>query len=686
MGHRKECTDKSSKKPVSILIVDDRSENLKLLVQILKEEGYLVKPALSAQLALGAVTYNRPDLILLDIRMPEMDGFQLCEHLKNAEDTRDIPIIFISALEDIDEKIKAFQVGGVDYITRPFQKAEVTARVRTHLELDRMRRRMESLVQQRTRELQNKTEKLGIEITARRAATAKLKTSEQNYRLLVENIHEVFWIVSKDWKKVHYVSPAYETVWGQSCESLYAVPKSWMDAIAPQDKEKVDQTIKAMRKGSQAKFVFPNFRIQRQPGDVRWIRAKAFPIINSSGDVFRIAGIAEDITQQVDLEGRLRQYQKMEAIGRLAGGIAHEFNNMLGIILGNTELALDDLRLGYPIIDNLEEIKRTSLRAKDVIQQLLDFSHKSDLQHTALDIHLLVKETLKLIRASMPATISIIENYQLDAKTVMADRNLVRQLIINLTTNAFQSMNKNGGFLTIELQNVNLQAPHASHPPGLKPGSYVLLKISDTGHGIPPEIINKVFDPYFTTHAIGQGSGMGLAVAHGIVSNHGGTINVESQIDQGATFRIYLPLAENEATSAVDTDAPIPTGCERILLVDDEQAIAKTMQATLHRLGYAVTVAHDPHEALGMFQSSPYAFDVVITDMTMPKMNGGALAMQILKARADIPVILCTGHSDPMDQQTVKEIGIRGYAQKPIEKRRLAALIRKALEHRAPGQ
>jgi PAS domain S-box-containing protein len=683
MNHHKECTDKLSEKPASILIVDDRSENLELLVQILSEKGYAVKPALSAQLALGAVSVNRPDLILLDIRMPEMDGFQLCEHLKAAEATKDIPIIFISALEDIDEKIKAFEAGGVDYITRPFQKAEVTARVQTHLELDQMRRQMEGLVQQRTQELRNKTEKLKIEITARQAATAKLQTSEQNYRLLVENIHEVFWVVSKDWKKIHYVSPAYENVWGRSCESLYAAPNSWMDAVIPQDKEKVAQTIKAAGRGSQSKYVFPEFRIERKQAQVRWIRARAFPIMDSSGDIFRIAGIAEDITQQQDLEGRLRQYQKMEAIGRLAGGIAHEFNNILGIILGNTELAIDDLFTGRSISGNLDEIKQASLRARDVIRQLLDFSHQSDLQHSALDMILIVQSTLKLIRASMPATIGIIENFQLESKTVMADHNQIQQLIINLATNAIQSMAKSGGSLTVELHNVDLKQIHPTHPSGLKPGSYVLLKVSDTGHGIAPEIIPKIFDPYFTTQPIGQGSGMGLAVAHGIVNNHGGAIRVESEKDKGSTFRIYLPLAENQTTLVEDPHAPIPTGSERVLLVDDEQAIAKAMLATLDRLGYDVTATNDPHEALGLFQASPYGFDVVITDMTMPKMNGSTLARQILTARADMPVILCTGHSDCIDQQAAAEIGIRGYAEKPIKKRELATLIRKALEDRA---
>ena len=680
MDDSKVWTDQSTKKPASILVVDDRSENLELLVQILQKEGYNVRPTLSAQLALGAVTYTRPDLILLDIRMPEMDGFQLCRRLKAAQDTQDIPIIFISALEDIDEKVKAFKVGGVDYITRPFQKAEVSARVRTHLELDQMRRQMEGLVQQRTQELQNKTERLEIEVKARQAATARLKASEQNYRLLVENIHEVFWIGSKDWKKIHYISPAYEKVWGRSCESLYADPKSWMDSVEHQDLEKVTKVVESALDAPESKIIFPEFRILRPDGKVRWIRTRVFPIMDSNEEVFRFAGISEDITQQLDLEERLRQYHKMEAVGRLAGGIAHEFNNMLGIILGNTELAMDDLPNGNSALDNLDEIKLASLRAREVIKQLLDFSHKSDLQRKPLDISITVKETLKLIRASMPATIEIIEEYNLDSRMVMADHNQIQQLFINLTTNAFQSMDRKGGILTVGLSDVMLGEIEASQNPDLSPGSYVLLSISDTGHGIAPEIINKIFDPYFTTQAIGHGSGMGLAVAHGIVNNHGGTIQVESELDRGSTFRIYLPVVEYQTREQFDQKAPLPTGHEHILLVDDEPAFTKAMSTLIGRLGYEVTVSNDPGKALRLFQSAPDSFDLVITDMTMPKMNGDQLAKQFIDIKADIPIVICTGHSDRMDEQTALAIGICYYTEKPIAKHQIATLIRRALD------
>lgn len=549
----------------SILIVDDLPENLELLVQILQQEGYSTRPALNAQLALGAVTHTRPDLILLDIRMPEMDGFELCDRLKKIENGRDVPVIFISAIEDIDEKVKAFEVGGVDYITRPFQKAEVLVRVRTHLELAQMRKQMASLVRQRTQELQNKTQKLKQEIKGRKAATEELKASEQKYRLLVENIHQVFCIVTPDLNEVHYISPAYEKIWGRSCQSLYSSPRSWLEAVHPEDLDEVMNAIPATIEDPETTIIFPEFRIRRQDDRVRWISARAFPIMDADGSILWVAGIAEDITHKLNMENRLRQSHKMEAIGRLAGGIAHEFNNVLGIIIGNTELAMDDLPDGHKSRGNLEEIKLAGLRARDVVKQLLDFNHKSGLRRRPLDIGRTLKETLKLIRASLPATIKIIEEGVLDSTTVMADHNQLQQLFINITTNAFQAMGKSGGTLTIGLSRLTLDEIESTRHCDIAPGSYVVLSISDTGQGITPEIKNKIFDPYFTTQEIGQGTGMGLTVAHGIVKSHGGIIEVDSTVGRGTTFRIFLPIAKNNSAVLDGQKESLPTGNEKIL-------------------------------------------------------------------------------------------------------------------------
>jgi len=266
----------------------------------------------------------------------------------------------------------------------------------------------------------------------------------------------------------------------------------------------------------------------------------------------------------------------------------------------------------------------------------------------------------------------------------MADHNQLQQLFINLTTNAFQAMGKSGGTLTVLLCPVKMDEIEASLHPDLDPGSYVMLSIRDTGQGISPEIKNKIFDPYFTTQDIGLGSGMGLAVAHGIVKNHKGIIEVESTVGIGSTFRIYLPSIESQT---MEEDAyetiTIPAGDEKVLFIDDEQAITKAAKSILIRLGYDVTVENDPGKALKRFDSNPNGYDLVITDMTMPKLNGDGLAKKILEKRADIPIIICTGHSDRLDEQKALDIGIRYYAQKPLVKQKLAHLVRNALDGRS---
>jgi PAS domain S-box-containing protein len=389
--------------------------------------------------------------------------------------------------------------------------------------------------------------------------------------------------------------------------------------------------------------------------------------------------IAEDITTQKNLEIQLQQAHKMESIGTLAGGIAHDFNNILGIIVGNTELAIDDVPEWNPARQNMEEIRTASFRARDVVRQLLSFAHQTKLEKKPTNIIPIVKESLKLLRSSIPTSTEIRQNIPIDIDTILADPTQINQVLINLCTNADHAM-PDGGIIKVILKNVELGENATAQYHDLNPGRYVNLIVSDTGHGIPKEEIDRIFDPYFTTKEVGKGTGMGLAVVHGIVKGHNGLITVESELEKGTTFSMFFPVVEKEAVVETEPDEDLPAGNERILFVDDEESIAKLGHRRLERLGYKLESTTSPIKALALFRSQPDQFDLIITDLTMPKMTGDKLVKEILNIRSDIPIILCTGFSEKIDEKKAKEIGAADYIEKPLDKCDFAFKVRKVLD------
>jgi PAS domain S-box-containing protein len=389
--------------------------------------------------------------------------------------------------------------------------------------------------------------------------------------------------------------------------------------------------------------------------------------------------IAEDITSQKNLEIQLQQAHKMESIGTLAGGIAHDFNNILGIIVGNTELAIDDVSEWNPARQNMEEIRTASFRARDVVRQLLSFARQTKLEKKPTNIIPIVKESLKLLRSSIPTSTEIRQNIPTDIDTILADPTQINQVLINLCTNADHAM-PDGGIIKVILKNVELGENATAQYHNLNPGRYVNLIVSDTGHGIPKEEIDRIFDPYFTTKEVGKGTGMGLAVVHGIVKGHNGLITVESELEKGTTFSMFFPVVEKEAVVETESDEDLPAGNERILFVDDEESIAKLGHRRLERLGYKLESTTSPIKALALFRSQPDQFDLIITDLTMPKMTGDKLVKEILNIRSDIPIILCTGFSEKIDEKKAKEIGAADYIEKPLDKRDFAFKVRKVLD------
>ncbi len=387
--------------------------------------------------------------------------------------------------------------------------------------------------------------------------------------------------------------------------------------------------------------------------------------------------------EKAKLEGQLAQARKMEAVGTLAGGIAHDFNNILSAILGYAELAeWDGLEQGHDLT-NISQIIKGAQRARDLVHQILAFSRIAQPDKKPLDLGRLVKETLLFIRASVPTTVEIDSSVDAGQGTVLVDQTQIQQVLINLCTNAAQSMKESGGLLTVNLDRVVLTEEGGGGPDGLAPGAYLRLSVGDTGPGITAEVMERIFDPFFTTKPVGEGTGMGLAVVHGIVKNHGGTIKVFSEPGRGATFEVFLPLYGDECVRHEDQpDAPLPTGFEKVLFVDDERALVELGRLMLSRLGYEVAARTDAGEALKLLESEPDRFDMLITDQTMPRLTGMDLAREAWRVRPGLPVLLCTGYSDSVSPETALEKGFAAFLYKPLELRELARTVREVLDRK----
>ena len=403
-------------------------------------------------------------------------------------------------------------------------------------------------------------------------------------------------------------------------------------------------------------------------------------IKDKDGNIAELVGVTKDITEFKNLEEQLRHAYKLESVGTLTGGIAHDFNNILGIIVGNTELALDDVPEWNPAHFNLKEIKDAGLRAADIVRQLLSYSRKTAQKLKPIGLITVIKDSLKLLRSTIPTTIEIRTNITATDETILADPIQINQIIMNLCINASQEMEQTGGILEITVENVTIDEESPNGYPDLTKGDYVKVTVTDTGSGIDSEIIDRIFDPYFTTKEVGKGSGMGLAVVHGIVLGHNGSIAVDSQLGKGTTFNILLPVVTEKPGAEAKSTEELPSGNEKILFVDDEISIVKMAEQMLKRLGYQVETKTDPIKALELFKSKPDQFDLVVTDMTMPQMNGSRLSEKLMEIRSDIPVIICSGHSPLIDEDKARDLGVTAFIMKPIVMRQMAKTVRKVLD------
>ncbi len=504
--------------------------------------------------------------------------------------------------------------------------------------------------------------------------TDRKQMQEERNRLAVaiEQASESVFITDRH-ATIQYVNPAFERVTGYSRKDAIGQNPRILKS-GKQDALFFKQMWDTLARGHAWKGHFIN---RKKDGSLYEADATISPILDKSGNITHFVFIKRDVTREIELEKQLIQAQKMESIGTLAGGIAHEFNNILTIIIGNAEVALDDVpdSLAKKCLD---EIRTASLRASEVVRQILSFARKSLAEQNPIQISPIIKDSLSLLRASMPTTIEISQDISCEFDTVLADSTQMSQVIMNLCTNAAHAMDEHGGVLKVILKNVELENQDAGL--NLKSGRYVKLTVSDTGHGIKPEIIDRIFDPYFTTKEIGKGTGMGLSMVHGIVKSYDGTITVTSEPGKGTVFEVLLPVFEAETEPKDKKPEALPTSTERILFVDDEQSLVKVARRILERLGYEVETKINPVEALELFRSRPDRFDLVITDMTMPQMTGKRLVKEILNIRADMPIILCTGYHEKISEEKAMELGIKAFVTKPFVTHDFALTVRKVLD------
>ena len=508
-----------------------------------------------------------------------------------------------------------------------------------------------------------------------------LQESEERLRTVYETFPDPVTIIQAEDGRCVDINSAFTRLTGWTTEDVIGKTAADLNVwYNPQEREKLTT---AIARDGKIENLETKFRLK----DGSIITALMSAVLIRLKDKPHILTITRDISdlksaqkERKQLRTQLIQAQKMEAIGTLAGGIAHDFNNILGAIIGYAEMALYDTKKDSMEHYNIDQVLKAGHRAKDLVKQILAFSRKSEQDKKIISLTPVIEEALKLLRASLPTTIEIRQNIEPGLNAIFADPTQMHQVIMNLCTNSAHAMGERGGILNVELHNVDLDPQKAVQYPELNSGPYVRLSIIDTGHGMDSATMDRIFDPYFTTKEQDKGTGMGLAVVHGIIKGHGGGIRVQSKHGKGTRFDILFPVIGKQMESETEELKALPTGNEHILFIDDEETLIDLGESMLKKLGYRVETRTRPNEALEIFGAAPDRFDLVISDMTMPGMTGDILAAELMKIRSDIPVIICTGYSERIDEQKAGDLGIKGFIMKPFTIRGLSKTVRAVLD------
>jgi len=522
-----------------------------------------------------------------------------------------------------------------------------------------------------------------VNIDERKRTEEALRESEFRFRQLAGGIDDVFWLSEPRSLRILYISPAYERLWGQKCEDLYLSPRAWMQAIHEDDRPRI---LAKLERPDEVRT--DEFRMIRPDGALRWIQSRVFPIRDERGRTYRVAGIARDITEskhaaeeRARLESLLNQTDKLRALGTLAGGIAHDFNNILAIVNGYSSLVARDLPTDHPSQDRLATVRRAARRGTDLVRQIVTFSRPRDgSRRITGQLPPVIEDALKLIRATLPAMIEIDTRFEPALPDIDMDVSQMHQVVMNLCTNAAHAIGNTSGRITLAVDALVLPASQAAAiAPDLTAGQYVRLSARDDGCGMDPQTVRRVFEPFFTTKEPGVGTGLGLSVVYGIAKAHGGTVTVQSVLGDGATFDLYFPAASRTGVfEPVRSKAPFQE-CgrgEHVLYVDDDESMTELMREVLQRQNYRVTTACHARQALEIFSAHPQAFDVVVTDLSMPGMSGLELVDRLHALRPDLPIVLTSGYLREEELAAVRP-GLRCALLKPDSINELGEMLQR---------
>ncbi|HXC02130.1 MAG TPA: response regulator [Opitutaceae bacterium] len=577
-------------------------------------------------------------------------------------------------LDDIVVTAIFFAAGLAIFAFRRWRESEseLTSQQQVQAALGLLHDELDRQVKQRTAELDRVNQALRAEITERKRTETVLQESNRRFHEMLENLELIAMTLDKK-GTVTFCNDFLLRLAGWKREEV--IGKSWFDKFLPDSAAAVKQLfLDTIDSGK----VPPHQQnpIKTRTGELREIVWSNTLLKDGTGNIVGAASIGEDITERRTLEEQLRQAQKMEAIGTLAGGIAHDFNNILSAILGYTQLSQMVLKENPEVRGYLNAVLQASSRATDLVRQILTFSRQQPQERHLIQLQPVVEETLKLLRSSIPSTIEFDLSLATDAPTVLADATQIHQILMNLGTNAWHAMKDRPGRLQVKLEKYVVDAAQATSQPQLKPGLYARVSVSDTGRGMDPATLRRIFEPFFTTKPPGEGTGLGLAVVHGIMKDHDGAVTVYSQPGEGTIFHLYFPAHAGKAPTAIVEQGPVPPGHgERVLFVDDEEVLVQLGQKTLTELGYEVEVATEPAVALAMVRADPQRFALVITDQTMPEMTGLVLAGQLLRIRPKLPIIITTGYNAALTAAQVEAVGIRQLLFKPITVQSLGTAV-----------